>query len=83
MKLVMLLVLFSTEAQPAPHQEPGFGPRAASSMEQCLMRRRYLQNHLEGIAGDGVAYKVFCVEFQALGYDEALAAFRRELGDPA
>lgn len=83
MKLIMLMVLFSPPAEPSPHMEHGFGPRVAASVEQCLNWRDNAQEYLAGAVKDGVRFKVFCVEFDAHGYDEAVDAFRRQLGDPA
>lgn len=83
MKMIMLMVLFSTPAEPLPHAEHGFSPRLTDSMEQCLQRRSQMHSYLAANAAPGVQFKAFCVEFEAQGYDEAVDAFKRELGDPA
>ena len=83
MKMFLLMVLFSTPAEPAPHEIPGFGPRKAASMEQCLNRRSTLETYIEANKASSTKFKVFCVELEAKGYDDALASFKSELGDPA
>lgn len=81
MKMILLMVLFSTPAEPLPHEEHGFAPRVVEDMATCLQRRSRLQAYLETIADKGTLFKAFCVEFQAVGYAEALAAFHRTIGE--
>ena len=81
MKMFLLMVLFSTPAKPAPHELPGFHPRPAETMEQCLQRRANLQRYIEDNKHSKVKFKAFCVEFSANGYDEALDSFKREIGE--
>ncbi len=84
MKMILLMVLFSTPADPAPHQFDGFGPRVMESMEQCLARRSTLQAYItDKRPSEDIKFKALCVEFEARGYDEAVSAFKRELGKPA
>ena len=82
MELILLMVLFSTPDSPDPHMMHGFAPRPAQSLEQCLTRRSHTQSYLEANSHPDVRVKVFCTVTQIHGYDEALAAFRTELGDP-
>jgi|GEM_PF-3877206 len=81
MDLVMLMVLFSTPAEPAPHTAHGFGPRPMRSVEHCLERRSYAQKYIEGIVSDGTVFSVFCVTFEAHGYEDARDALARRVGD--
>lgn len=83
MKLIMLMVLFSTASEPAPHVEHGYGPRPMKSMETCLHRRGQMQAYLDANSHGRTHAKAFCVEFHAQGYSEALDAFKRSLGDPS
>lgn len=82
MKMFLLMVLFSTPDSPAPHELFGFGPRPAETMKQCRQRRSALQAYIESTKHPDMKFKVFCVEFQAVGYAEALESFRHEIGDP-
>lgn len=82
MKMFLLMVLFSTPAEPIPHEIDGFGPRPAKTMAQCLNRRTALENYIEGHRAAETKFKVFCVEFEASGYAEAVESFLREIGDP-
>ena len=82
MKLFLLMVLFSTPDNPAPHQEDGFAPRVVKSMELCLTRRAYAERYFEDSLHSSIKYSVFCVEMIERGYSEALEAFRHILGDP-
>jgi hypothetical protein len=83
MKLIMLMVLFSTPAEPAPHPAYGFAPRPMEDMGKCLQYRSRLQAYLEANTPGGTRFTAFCVEFHAQGYDEALDAFKRGLGAPS
>ncbi|MDE4176344.1 hypothetical protein PXK01_19485 [Phaeobacter sp. PT47_59] len=83
MKMIMLMVLFSTAADPAPHTEDGYYPRQMASMEKCLQHRSRLHSYLEAHTSGETRFKAFCVEFNAQGYSEAVDAFRRDIGDPA
>lgn len=80
MKLFLLMVLFSTPSDRAPHHHPDFGALRFDTMAECLGRRSFAQNYFRQSAQDGVLYSVFCVEFRALGYDEAKEAFSRRVG---
>lgn len=80
MKMVMLMVLFATFADPEPRSHPDFAPREQQDMATCLERRSFLQNYLSQEVPRHVQFVVFCVEFRALGYTEAVAAFKRTLG---
>ena len=82
MKMIVLMVLFSTVANPVPHTAHGFKPRPVASMERCLKRRSSMQNYFERNIGHGTKFTVFCVEFNAVGYDDAVDAFKRRIGDP-
>ena len=82
MKLILLMVLFSTPNDPTPHMMDGYGPRKMSSVEMCLTRRSHLQSYIEANAHPDVKAKVFCTVTEIHGYDEALSAFQAELGDP-
>lgn len=82
MKMILLMVLFSTPVNPLPHEKHGYAPRVVKDMETCLTRRstmqRYFQNNRKS---EDIKFSVFCVEFQAIGYDEAVAAFQRTIGE--
>lgn len=79
--MILLMVLLSTPADSAPHQRPEFGPMTMQTMEHCLRRRSSMQTYLENEIRDRrVRFRVFCVEFRAIGYDEAVDAFNRSLG---
>lgn len=80
MKMVMLMVLFATVAEPEPFEHPDFAPRLQQDMATCLKRRSFMQGYLEQQVPRHVQFFVFCVEFRAIGYDEAIAAFRRRIG---
>jgi len=82
MKLFLLMVLFSTPGNPEPHEEYGFGSRRVESMEVCLQRRDYLETYLAEYAPPSYKFTAFCVEFRALGYDEALEEFKSSIGRP-
>lgn len=82
MNMIMLMALFATVADPEPVSNPDFGPRMQPDMETCLKRRAFMQKQFESNLPRHVQFSVFCVEFQAIGYDEAEAAFRRILGQP-
>ena len=82
MKMFLLMVLFSNPAEPAPHDSPGYKPRQQPTMERCLERRSSLQNYFDKYSAPDIEISVFCIEFQALGYDEAVDAFNRSLGNP-
>lgn len=82
MKIVLLMVLFSTPADPEPHMAEGYAPRPAATLEQCLTRRAHLQAYMEANLPRGVRFKAFCTVTRIEGYDEALDAFRRALGAP-
>lgn len=80
MKWFILMVLFSTPADRAPHHHPDFGPLKFDTMADCLLRRSFAQKYFRESAQEGVMFSVFCVEFRALGYDEAKDAFARKIG---
>lgn len=80
MKLFLLMVLFSTPGERAPHHHPDFGALKFDTMAECLVRRSFAQDYFRKAAQEGVMYSVFCVEFRALGYDEAKEAFARKIG---
>ena len=81
MKLIFLMVLFSTPSDPAPHHHPDFGAMRMNDMDHCLARRSFLQNQLERqISNRAIAFFPFCVEFTASGYDEAVDRLNRMTG---
>lgn len=80
MKLIMLMVLFSTPDNIEPHADPRFGALAMKSVEQCLTRRSFAHKFFKETLREGTRFRAFCVQFEAFGYDEALAAFRADLG---
>ena len=82
MKMFMLMIMFSTPMEPVPHEEPEWGPRFTTTMDDCLYKRSSTQRYLEHvIQNPHVKFKAFCVEFNAVGYDEAIDSFNRQLGD--
>lgn len=80
MKLVMLMVLFATTSNPVPVQNAEYGPRIQPDMKTCLERRSAAQAYFEEHIRREVLFTVFCVEFRALGYVEAVDEFKRRLG---
>lgn len=82
MKLILLIVLFSTPENPQPHEEHGFGPRPAASLEQCLKWRSATQDYLDEHVDSHVFVHAACVEFEARGYEEAEEALIRKSGIP-
>lgn len=80
MKMFFLMVLFSTPLDRQPHHNPDFGPLSMPTMEKCLERRSFMQNYLKQQLPTGVIHHVFCVEMNAMGYDEAKDAFSRTIG---
>ena len=83
MKIILLVVLFSTPSNPEPHEGSryGYGHRSAPTMEACLKRRDFLMNTLAKHANEDEHYTAFCVEMEVFRYTEALQEFRRSLGD--
>lgn len=80
MKWFVLFVLFSTPQNPAPHQRE-FGPMRTETMEACLKRRSSMQKFLDAqIKNRLVAFHVFCVQFDASGYEEGVDALIRKSG---
>jgi len=79
--LIMLMVLFSSPDIPQPHQIAGMAPRPQPNMEVCLTRRTFMQANIETQLRPGVRARVFCVEFRAVGYAEAVDTFSRTLGE--
>jgi hypothetical protein len=76
-----LFVLFSTPDMPDPHFEPGWDAKSTVSLESCIAQRdRVLAYLSENIKNDSVKYTAFCVEFHAHGFDEAMEAFRKQIG---
>ena len=80
MKLIMLMMLFATTSNPVPVQNAEYGPRIQPDMKTCLERRTATQDYFEKNIRRDVQFTVFCVEFRALGYAEAVANFKRRLG---
>lgn len=80
MKMIMLMVLFATFSDPTPTEHQDFGARQQPDMATCLDRRAFMQAHLEQTMPRVVQFAVFCVEFRAIGYDEAVADFKRRIG---
>jgi len=83
MTLIFLMVLFVTPDNLTPHQNFGYGPRMAETLEICLNRRTRLQNYLtDQTRNTGVQFEVFCAEFSATGYQEAVDRLARKSGEP-
>ena len=80
MNMFMLMVLFATAAEPTPFGRDEFGPRIQPDMKTCLERRSTAQAYFEEHIRRDVQFTVFCVEFRALGYVEAVDEFKRRLG---
>ncbi len=83
MKTVILMVLFSTVANPEPHEGSryGYGHREAPDMESCIKRRDFLTETLSKQAGEGDYFTAFCIEMEVHGYSEAIDDFRRSIGN--
>lgn len=78
-----LHVLFSDPVKIEPHTHEGFGPIKQPSLQECRTRRRAVTAYLTLANKDTpeLKFKVFCVEYVVRGYDEALAAFKRKIGE--
>ena len=81
MKIFLLMVLFSSPENPHPHQGDGFAPRIAPTMEACISRRDRLTQYLADNVKVGIKFTAFCVEVEARGYNEAVDAFRQQIGE--
>lgn len=83
MKMIVLMILFSTPLDPEPHEGSryGYGHRTAPSMEVCLKRRDMTLKQLERKAPERTKFTAFCVEMEVQGYSEAVERFKRTIGD--
>lgn len=83
MKMILLMILFSTPEKPEPHvgTDYGFGHREAPSMEVCMKRRDMTLKQLEGRLGKGEYATAFCVEVDVHGYAEGVENFKRNIGE--
>ena len=79
MKIIILITLFSTVDNPAPHFVKEHPMRAMDTMEQCLKTRNFRYNYWE--IPEKVKVTHFCMTLEVQGYDEALEAFKRQIGD--
>lgn len=81
MKMFMLMVLFAVPDNPEPQILPGFNPLQMRDLEQCLMRESFMQRHFEEQGRDKNTFEIFCVEFEARGFEEAKDALKKRMGE--
>lgn len=69
MKIILLMVLFSTPEHPAVHggAKYGYGPRQAPNMEICQQREKLLLKQLELTTPSDISYATKCVEMVIAG----------------
>ena len=84
MKIILLMVFFSTADRPEVHagDDYGFGHREVKSMEICVKRRDFLLDQLERAAPKNMKFSAFCVEMELLGFVEGMDDFKKTLGKP-
>lgn len=81
-KIVVLMVFFSTPGNREPHVEPGFGHKVVKDMNTCLvMRDNLLSYTMKNVIEDGALVTAFCTETTMYGFTEAMEEFKKRIGD--
>lgn len=84
MKLILLMVFFSTPDNPEPHpgDDYGFGHRQVPTLEMCLKRRDVLLRQLKKASKNPkVKYAAFCTELELKGFEESMETFKKSIGE--
>ena len=78
----VLVALFSTPDNLAPHVEYSFEPRTYQTLAECEVSRSRMSNFIaDKITNRRIKSSVFCVRVSVEGYIEGVDNLRRITGD--
>ena len=82
MEWFVLVALFSTPVNLAPHVEGSFEPRTYRTLAECESGRSRMSNFIaDKVTNPRVKSSVFCVRVSVDGYVEGVDNLRRITGD--
>lgn len=72
----VLAILFSTPDNLVPHMQEGFDPRPQPDLATCLKRRDFMADYLAQETPPKY-FRIACIAYTPLGYNEAVDDLRR------